>query len=155
MVGSQTTLGKETAAETLSEWKEWDVMAPLLVETAKAHTLTETKEMNGTELKLKVLLLQKKRAGQHFERAELTRLCRANLRKRRALKREKHLAKIKESAEPRLHNANISTRVRLRNKRSPILTRPLLNSCGPKRHCPIREDSLDRAVEKLENGLCA
>ena len=75
--------------------------SPLLLETAKAHKLVETKVMTGTDLELKTVLLQKKREGQHFERAELNRLWRAIWRKRRQLKRRKHLTKIKERAETR------------------------------------------------------
>ena len=87
------------AAETLTERETWNATVPLLMETAKAHRKLETKEMSVTELELKLLLLTKKKTGRHLERAELNWLCRAIWRKRRALKREKHLTKIKESAE--------------------------------------------------------
>ena len=40
-----------------------------------------------------------------------------------------------------------------RNSSHRLLPRPLFNSRGPRRHCPIRENSLDRAMSKLENGL--
>ena len=59
-------------------------MVALLLGTAKNHRKLETKEMSVTEMELKSLLLRKKKTGR---------------RKRKALKREKHLAKIKESAE--------------------------------------------------------
>ena len=52
-----------------------------------------------TEMELKTLLLRKKKTGRYLERSELNWLCREIWRKRRALKREKHLDKIKESAE--------------------------------------------------------
>ena len=71
----------------------------LLLETAKGHKRRETKEVTVAELELKTLLLKMKREGRHLERAEMNRLCRTHWRKRRALKREKHLTKIKESAE--------------------------------------------------------
>ena len=64
-----------------------------------AHRKLETKEMSVTEIELKSLLLRKKKTGRHFERTELNWLCRAIWRKRRALKREKQVTKIKESAE--------------------------------------------------------
>ena len=35
-----------------------------------------------------------------------------------------------------------------------LLPRLLFNSCGTVGPCPSRESSLDRIVEKLENGLC-
>ena len=52
-----------------------------------------------TEMELKTLLLRKKKTGRYLERSELDWLCREIWTKRRALKREKHLDKIKESAE--------------------------------------------------------
>ena len=52
-----------------------------------------------TELELKTLPLRKKKTGRNLERSKLNWLCREIWRKRRALKREKHLDKIKESAE--------------------------------------------------------
>ena len=52
-----------------------------------------------TELELKSMLLRKKRVGRQLERAELSRHCRAIRKKRSALKRERHLNNIKESAE--------------------------------------------------------
>ena len=90
---------QRAAAETLTDWGYWDVMATLLKETAKAHKRLETKEITITEVELESLLLKKKGEGRHFERAELNWFCRAIWRQRRALKREKHLDKIKESAE--------------------------------------------------------
>ena len=55
--------------------------------------------MSVTETELKSLLLKEKKTGRHLERTELNLLCRAIWRKRRALKLQKHLNKIKESAE--------------------------------------------------------
>ena len=89
----------DVAAATLTDWKSWNKLAPLLVETAKAHRRVESKEMSVTEMELKTLLLRKKKTGRYLERSELNWLCREIWRKRRALKREKHLDKIKESAE--------------------------------------------------------
>ena len=155
---------QRAAAETLTVWGNWDVMAPLHLETAKAHKRMETKEMTVTELEVKPLLLNEKREGRNLERAELNWLCRAIWRKRRALKREKHLIKIGESAETgKVSPENTKQAFQLefdcetRKSRSishSFLPRTLLNSCGPRRHCPIRENSLDRAVEKLANGRC-
>ena len=50
-------------------------------------------------MELKTLLLRRKKTGRYLERSDLNWLCREIWRKRRALKREKHLDKIKESAE--------------------------------------------------------
>ena len=103
----------DTATATLTDWKSCNKLALLLVETAMAHRKVETKEMSVTELELKTLLLRKKKTGWNFERSELKSLCREIWRKRKALKREKHLDKIKESAEmekaPRKRRASIST----------------------------------------------
>ena len=138
-------------------------MAPLLLETAKARKRMETKEMTATELELKSLLLKKKREGRHLERAESNRLCRAIWRKRRALKREKHLGKIKESAElGKGAQENTKQAFQLefecetresRNSSHRLLPTSLLDSSRPRRGNPIREATLGRAVEKPENGL--
>ena len=82
----------DTTTATLTDWKSWNKLALLLVETAMAHRKLETKEMSVTELR-------KMKTGRNLERSELNWLCREIWRKRRALKREKHLDKIKESAE--------------------------------------------------------
>ena len=89
----------DAAAATLTDWKSWNKLAPLLVETAKAQRKVESKEMSVTEMELKTLLLRKKKTGRYLERSELDWLCREIWRKKKALKREKHLDKIKESAE--------------------------------------------------------
>ena len=87
------------AAETLTEWENWGAVLPLLEETARTHRRKESKELSVTELELKSLLLGKNKAGRQLGRSELKWLCREIWRKRRALKREKHLGKIKERAE--------------------------------------------------------
>ena len=48
------------AAETLTEWENWNAMVPLLMETARTHSKMETKEFSVTELELKSLQLRKK-----------------------------------------------------------------------------------------------
>ena len=48
---------------------------------------------------------------------------------------------------------NCETR-KSRNSSHRLVPSPLLDSCGPRRYYPIRETSLDRALEKLESGLC-
>ena len=149
---------QRAAAETLTDWGNWDVMSPLLKETAKAHKRMETKEMTVTELEVKSRLLMKKREGRHLERAELNGLCRAIWRKRRALKREKHLIKSKENAETgkaskktqnkHFNWSSICETRKPRNSSLKLLPKPLLDSCGPGRSHPIRETSLDGALGK-------
>ena len=78
----------KAAAETLTDWKSWNKMVPLLMETVVAHRKLETKEMSVTELELKTLLLRKKKTGRYLERSDLNWLCREIWRKRRALKRD-------------------------------------------------------------------
>ena len=51
----------DAATATLTDWKSWNKLAPLLVETAKAHRKMESKEMSVTEMELKTLLLRKKK----------------------------------------------------------------------------------------------
>ena len=51
----------DAATATLTDWKSWNKLAPLLVETAKAHRKLESKEMSVTEMELKTLLLRKKK----------------------------------------------------------------------------------------------
>ena len=59
----------------------------------------EVKEMSVTGIELKSLLLRKRRNGRQLGKIKLNWLCRAIWRRRGALQREKHLNKIKESAE--------------------------------------------------------
>ena len=102
----------DAAAATLTDWKNWNKLAPLLVETRPLRKDDEQRRWNREDSqgdvekcsrdrngRLKTLLLRKKKTGRYLERSELNWLCREIWRKRRALKREKHLDKIKESAE--------------------------------------------------------
>ena len=127
------------------------------METARTHRKLETKEMTVTEFKLKSLLLRKKKTGRHLERAELNWLCRAIWRKRRALKREKHLTKIKESAEmekapKKTQSKHFNWSSMAKHEKHRICSHKLLPRPGGNN--PIRETSLGRAVEKLESGVC-
>ena len=36
------------AAETLTEWENWNAMVPLLMESARTHRRTETKELSNS-----------------------------------------------------------------------------------------------------------
>ena len=155
----------DAAAATLTDWTYWNKLAPLLVETAKAHRKVESKEMWVTEMELKTLLLRKKKTGRYLERAELNWLCRAIWRKRRALKREKHLDKIKESAEigraPKKTQSKqaFQLEINCKGRKSricshKILPRPLLNLRRTGGVNPIRETTFGGAVEKHENRLC-
>ena len=79
---------QRVAAETLTDRRNWNVMALLLLETVKTHRRLETKEMSVTELELKSLLLRKKRDGRQLGRTELNWLCRAIWRVESAETRE-------------------------------------------------------------------
>ena len=128
------------------------------------HRKLETEEMSVAELELKSHLLRKKKTGRHLERTDLNWLCREIWRKRRALKREKHLGKIKESAEmgeSSQENAKQAFQLDLECKTRKhricshkLLPKPLLDSGRPGGSNLIRERILGRFVEKLENGLC-
>ena len=138
-------------------------MAPLLKETAKAHKRLEN-EISVTELELKSLLLKKKREGRHLERAELNWFCRAIWRKRRALKREKQLTKIKVSVKTeKASQGNTKHTFQLefdcetrksRNSFHKISSKTSAQFLWTKKVLPNPRDSLDRALEKHENGLC-
>ena len=117
-----------------------------------------------TELELKSLLLRKKKTGRYLERSELNWLCREIWRKRTALKRERHLDKIKESAEmgkapkkTQSKHFNWSSIAKDENPES-VLTKffqYLYSISGrPRGDNPNRETPLGAAVEKPENGLC-
>ena len=79
--GCQTIHGKKRFPRRLQTGRIGMRWRPLLLETAKAHKMTETKMLTVTDLELKTLLLQKKREGQHLERAELNRTLPRNLAK--------------------------------------------------------------------------
>ena len=55
------------AAETLTEWENWNAMVPLLMETARTHRKMETKELSVTELELKSLQLRRRKQGDNSE----------------------------------------------------------------------------------------
>ena len=89
----------------------------------------------------------------------MNRLCRAICRRRRALKREKHLTKIKESAETEKATEEIQSKhfnwssIAKRENPETVLTSPLFNSCRPIGPHPSREDSGGSLVEAPESGL--
>ena len=119
--------------------------------------------MTGTELELKTLLLEKKRQGRHLGRAELNRLCRSIWRKRRALKREKHLTKIKEGAEmgkpPRKQSKHFNwSSIAKQENPETVLTDffqdlySIFVDLGD--IAQSERNPLDLAMDKLANGLC-
>ena len=83
VVGSR--LWHDAATATLTDWKSWNKLALLLVETAKAHRKLETKEMSVTELELKTLLLRK------GENRTVPRTIRTELALSRNLEKEKSI----------------------------------------------------------------
>ena len=112
------------AAETLTEWENWNAMLPLLMETARTHRSMETMELSVTELELKSLAFLF--AGGQLGRSELNWLCREIWRKRRAF--ETREASGKDQGEcrdgeilPRKSKASIPTGSQLQNKKTPNL----------------------------------
>ena len=73
----------KAAAETLTDWKSWNKMVPLLMETAVAHRKLETKEMSVTELELKNTSVEKE------ENRTIPRAIRFELALSRNLEKEK------------------------------------------------------------------
>ena len=101
---------EKVAATTLTDWGNWNVMAPLLLETAKSHRKLESKEMSVTELGLKSLLLRKERDGRQLGRTqERSNERNTSPRSRRVQRRGK---------PPTNHKASISTGIRLRNRKT-------------------------------------
>ena len=86
---------KKSASETLTNWRDWHVLTRTLKEAAENHEEEETKVLQVTEMEPTFLLFQKKRDGRYLERAEFYRVSHQIWGKRRVLKREKHLTKIK------------------------------------------------------------
>ena len=153
----------DAAAATLIDWKSWNKVAPLLVETAMAHRRVESKRMTVTEMELKTLLLRKKKTGRYLERSELNWLCREIWRKRRALKREtpgqdQGECRVRESSQENAEQA-FQLEINCEGRRSQVcshkvLPRPLLNLRRTGGVYPIRKTTLGGAVEKHENRLC-
>ena len=84
------------AAETLTDWKSWNKVAPLLVETAKAHWRVESKGMSVAEMGAQNTSVEEEenRSVPRTIRIELA--LPRNLEKEKSTeKREKHLDKIK------------------------------------------------------------
>ena len=110
-------------------------------------------------------MLKRKREGRHLERSELNWLCRAIRRKRRALKREKLLTKVRESAETvkapkktQSKHFNCSSIAKRENPET-VLTSFFQDLCSIPADqsdlCPSRENSLDRALWKNLRMDCA
>ena len=136
--------------------EELEQVAPLLVETAKAHRRVESKGMTVTEMELKTLLSKKKKTGRYLERSELELALPRNLEKEKST--EKGEAPGQDQGEcrdgekpPRKRRASISTGNHLRRTKIPSLLLSLRRPGGVK---PIRETTLGGVVEKHENRLC-
>ena len=82
---STGTAVKREERERETDWTNWNKLAPLLVETSKAHRKVESKEMSVTEMELKTLLLRKKKTGRYLERSELNWLWSRNLAKEKSI----------------------------------------------------------------------
>ena len=78
---------QKEASEKLTDWKNLD--AALLLEAAKAHRMAETKEMTGTELELKILLLQKRTSTPRASRVQ--QILPRNLSKTESAEAEKNM----------------------------------------------------------------
>ena len=154
----------DAAAATLTDWKSWNMLAPLLVETTKAHRKVESKEMSVTEMELKTLLLRKKK------NRSIPRTIRIELALPRNLEKEKSIEKgeapgqdqgecrdgksSQENAEQAFQPEINCKGRKYRICSHKILPRPLLNLRRTGGVNPIRETTLGGAVEKHENRLC-
>ena len=139
------------AAETLTGLENWNVMVPLLVETAR----TPRAQIASVEK-------EDSRATTRKVRAELALLRsmeeKTSLETRGASGKDQGERRDGESSQENAKHASqldfdCKTR-KPRNCSHKLLPRPLLDSRRPGGSNPIRETSLGRAVEKPENGRC-
>ena len=108
-------------------------------------------------------LLLQKTEGQHLERAELNRLCRANLAKTdesnispRSIKETAEMGKASKKTQKQAFQLEFGCKTReSRNGSHKLLPRHLFNSCRPTGLHKQRGLSLGRNVEELESGLCS
>ena len=145
---------QRASAETLTDWR-WDVMAPLLKENSKSTQKTGNQgdDCDRARAQISLVVEEERRAAPRASRVELA--LSTNL--------EQDQGEYRDGKLPRKHKASISTRVRLRNKKIPkqfsqTSSKTSIQSRRTKKLSPnpkpIRETSLGRVVEKLDNGLC-
>ena len=148
----------DAAAATLTDWKSWNKLAPLLVETAKAHRKVESKEMSVTEMELKTLLLRMKKTGR------IPRTIRTELAMSRNLEKEKSIetreapgqdqgeCRDGESSQENAEQA-FQLEINCKGRKSricshKILPRPVLNPRRTGGVNPIRETTLEWSCGK-------
>ena len=145
---------ERAAAEMLTDWR-WDVMAPLLKENSKSTQKTGNQGDDCDRARAQISLVEdeERRAALRASRVELA--LSTNL--------EQDQGEYRDGKLPRKHKVSISTGVRLRNKKIPkqfsqTSSKTSIQSRRTKKLSPnpkpIRETSLGRVVEKLDNGLC-
>ena len=127
----------DTATATLTDWKSWNKLAPLLVETAMAHRKVDSKQHTSVEKE---------------ENRTEPRAVRIELALSRNLEKEKSIETREASWKSIAKDENAKTKSRICSHK--ILPRPLLNPRRPGGADPIRETTLGGAVEKHESGLC-
>ena len=148
----------DTATATQTDWKSWNKLAPLLVETAKAHRKLETKEMSVAELELKTLLLRKKK-NRTEPRAVRTELAlSSNLEKEKSVETREALGQNQgecRDGESLQENAVQAFQLEINCKRRKsricshkILPRPLLN---PRRPGGVNQSERRHWVEVWKN----
>ena len=152
------------AAETLTDWENWNAMVPLLMETAMAHRKRgkqrDVCDRNGTQITS--VEKEENRTAPRANRVELA--LQSNLEKAESAEARKTLEQDQgecRDGESLQENAKQAFQLELDSKaRKPricshkFLPRTLLDSNKPRRGNPIREATLGRAMEKPESGLC-
>ena len=152
------------AAETLTDWENWNAMVPLLMETAMAHrkrgNQRDVSDRNGTQIT--PVEKEENRTAPRANRVEMA-LSR-NLEKAESVETRETFGQDQRECrdgESSQEIAKQAFQLELDCKRRKsricsrkILPRPLLDSGRPGGVNPIRETPLCRAVEKPENG-CA
>ena len=151
------------AAETLTEWENWNAMVPLLMEAAMAQKIGNQRGASDRNRTQNTSVeKEENRAAPRAIRVEQA--LSSNLKKEESAEaRETPDQDQGECRDGESHQENAKQAFQLEldsRTRKPqlcshkLLRRLLLDSGRPRRYYPIRETSLDRALEKLESGLC-
>ena len=154
----------KVAAETLTDWTNWNKLAPLLVETAVAHRKIGNQGEFSDRIGAQITSVEKEENRTVPQAIRIELALSRNLEKEKSVEMRETLGQDQgesRDGESPQENAKqaFSTGARLQKTKIPnlfsqILPRTLLDSGRPGGINPIRETPLGRAVEKPETGLC-
>ena len=138
VAGSPTKRGSLLAAETPTDWENLNAMVPLLVGKEENRTAPRA---NRVEFALSSFLEKAESAEARETPDQDQGECRDGESPQENAKQAFHLELYSKTRKPRICSHK-------------LLPRPLLDFSRPRRGNPIRETTLGRAVENLDNGLC-